>query len=88
MEETGISDLQILGYIEEVPGAKEGDSVPLFYGKTEQEFKLMEPEKFSEWRWVKISDYLAGAPGNFINGEAHKIITLYFQEMLGINPNA
>ena len=73
-EETGITDLQILSYIGEVPGAKESDIVPLFFCTTEQEPRLMEPEKFSEWRWISKEDYFRGFPENFINSPARKLI--------------
>lgn len=58
-EETGINDLQISDHICEVPGVKDGDTVLIFLAKSNQEAKLMEPEKFSEWRWISISDYIA-----------------------------
>ena len=47
-EETGITEFKILDYIGEVPGAKKGDFVTLFFCKTDQEPKLTEPHKFSE----------------------------------------
>lgn len=65
MEEVGIEQFQILEHIADVPGAKEGDIVPLFFCQTEQEFKLMEPEKFSEWKWVPKEEYLKGAYSGF-----------------------
>jgi 8-oxo-dGTP pyrophosphatase MutT (NUDIX family) len=39
------------------PGAKEGDVVLVFYCTTKQDALLMEPEKFSEWRWVSLKEY-------------------------------
>jgi len=45
-EEVNITDLEILDFIGEVPGAKEGDVVLMFYCTTKQDGKLMEPEKF------------------------------------------
>lgn len=68
-EETGINDLNISDFLGEVKGAKEGDIVYVFLGSTEQEPKNMEPEKFSEWRWVDIKD----VPDNFINPEVLKL---------------
>jgi ADP-ribose pyrophosphatase YjhB (NUDIX family) len=69
-EEVGIEDLDIMTYIGEVPGTKEGDIVPLFICQTDQEPKLMEPHKFSEWKWVS-NDNL---PDNFINPGALELI--------------
>ena len=61
----------------EVPGAKEGDIVLMFYCTTKQEAKLMEPEKFSEWKWVLIKDYIAGESYSGFNPLARKMITDY-----------
>ncbi|MBI2617922.1 NUDIX hydrolase [Candidatus Kaiserbacteria bacterium] len=69
-EEAGISDLKITDFISEVPGAKEGDRVLLFLCKTDQEAKLKEPHKFSEWRWFGVEEI----PDNFINDNARKAI--------------
>lgn len=76
-EEVNITDLKILDFIGEVPGAKEGDVVLIFYCTTEQEFKLMEPEKFSEWKWVAIEDYVAGEMYSGFNPSARKMIIDY-----------
>ncbi len=73
-EEVGITDLEIKDYIGEVPGAKENDSVPIFFATTTQDAKLMEPEKFSEWRWVPIEEYLKGEPWSSMNPKAHALI--------------
>lgn len=56
-EEVNITDLKILDFIGEAPGAKEGDVVLVFYCTTKQDALLMEPEKFSEWRWVSLKEY-------------------------------
>ncbi|MFH0852351.1 MAG: NUDIX hydrolase [bacterium] len=68
-EETGINDLNISGFLGKVKGAKEGDIVYVFLGSTEEEPKLLEPEKFSEWQWVDIKE----VPDNFINPEVLKL---------------
>lgn len=47
----------------DIPGAKEGDVVPVFVCTTDREPTLMEPEKFSEWRWFAPEDF----PNDFIN---------------------
>jgi len=72
-EETGINDLKIIKYLGEVPGSKSGDRVPLFVCSTGQEARLLEPEKFSEWRWFGIKEY----PENFINQIALDFIKKY-----------
>jgi len=69
-EEVGINDLVITKYLGVVPGAKEGDTVYVFKAETKQEPKLMEPEKFSEWKWCPISEI----PSNFINPKALELI--------------
>lgn len=69
-EETGINNLKINKYLGEVPGSKSGDKVLLFVCSTDQEARLIEPEKFSEWRWFSIKEY----PDNFINPAALDII--------------
>lgn len=76
-EEVNITDLEILDFIGEVPGAKEGDIVLMFYCTTKQEMKLMEPEKFSEWKWIPVKDYIAGESYSGFNPSARKMITDY-----------
>lgn len=76
-EEVGIDTFKIADYIGEVPGAKEGDIVPIFYCTTKQDFKLMEPEKFSEWRWVKIDEYISNKEYSGFSPHARKIIVDY-----------
>ena len=80
-EEVNIRDLNILDFIGEVPGAKEGDLVLIFYCTTEQEVKLMEPEKFSEWKWVPIQDYIADETYSGFNPPARKTITDYLMKL-------
>lgn len=62
-EETGITDLEIIEYLGQVSGAKDGDIVPIFACKTLQEPTLMEPEKFSEWSWKEFEEYKSGRLG-------------------------
>jgi 8-oxo-dGTP pyrophosphatase MutT (NUDIX family) len=76
-EEVGITDLSILDVIGQIPGAKEGDTVPVFYCTSNQEAKLMEPEKFSEWRWVPVGEYLSGSVWSEMNPAAHRLISDY-----------
>lgn len=73
LEETGIKDFLIHDFIGEVLGAKEGDNVYIFKCSTEQDPELLEPEKFSEWRWVKFSEI----PANFINQKVLELIQKY-----------
>jgi 8-oxo-dGTP pyrophosphatase MutT (NUDIX family) len=73
-EETGITDLKIDDFVGEVTGAKEGDIVPIFLCATNQKPELMEPEKFSEWKWVPINEYLTGEIWSLMNPGAHKLI--------------
>lgn len=79
-EEVGISDFKILDLIGEVPGAKEGDIVPIFYCSTDQDATLMEPNKFSEWRWVPVAEYISGSHYSGFNPVARKLITGYLQK--------
>lgn len=73
-EEVGITDFKIVDFIGEVSGAKEGDIVPIFFCTTKQDFKLMEPEKFSEWRWVLKDEYIAGGEYSGFNPAVRKIV--------------
>ena len=70
LEEVDIDDLKITEYLGSVPGAKERDVLFVFKAETTQEPKLMEPKKFSEWKWCKVSEI----PSNFINPESLKLI--------------
>lgn len=69
-EETGINDLVITKYLGEVLGAKEGDFVPVFVCTTNEEARLIEPEKFSEWNWFSKEDF----PDTFINKDIEKLL--------------
>jgi len=69
-EEAGITDLEITKYLGHVPGAKEGDLVYAFQAATKLEPKLMEPHKFTAWKWCPLSDI----PKNFINSKLINLI--------------
>jgi len=69
-EETDIKDLEIVDFISEVPGAKKGDVVLVFLCRTDQEAILMEPHKFSDWKWFGMDDF----PGEFINSHVRTVI--------------
>jgi 8-oxo-dGTP pyrophosphatase MutT (NUDIX family) len=71
IEETGITHMNITKFLGEVPGAKEGDIVYAFVGNTDQEPHLMEPEKFSEWKWEEINTILSDG---FINPQLLDLI--------------
>jgi hypothetical protein len=62
-----------------VPGAKEGDIVPMFFCTTNQDAKLMEPEKFSEWCWVEKEKYIAGEKYSGFNPTARKMIVSFLK---------
>lgn len=79
-EEVNITDLEILDFIGEMPGVKSGDVVFMFYCTTKQEAKLMEPEKFSEWKWVSTKDYICGEAYSGFNPSARKMITDYLSK--------
>lgn len=81
-EEVGITDFKIVDFIGEVPGAIASDVVPIFYCETAQEAQLMEPEKFSEWKWVAVENYIAGETYSGFNPPARKMITGYLQNKL------
>lgn len=70
LEEVGINDFKVTQYLGNVPGAKEGDIIYVFKSETNQEPKLMEPEKFSEWIWCPVSEI----PSNFINPKSLKLL--------------
>lgn len=74
-EEVGIDDFNIEDFIGEVPGAKEGDQVLMFYCSTNQDAKLMEPEKFSEWRWISQDVYMTDQEYTGFNPTAREVIT-------------
>lgn len=74
-EEVGIKDFEIIGFIGVVPGAHQGDIVYIFAGTTDQEPQLMEPEKFSEWKWQSLDSM----PENFINPAAFEITRNFYK---------
>ena len=76
-EEVGITNFKIVDFIGTVPGAKEGDVVLMFYCTTTQEATLMEPEKFSEWRWVPIKQYMTEKSYLGFNPQAARIVNDY-----------
>ncbi|MBU6500998.1 MAG: NUDIX hydrolase [Patescibacteria group bacterium] len=79
-EEIGVTDFRIEDFIGEIPGAKEGYVVPIFFCTTEREPKLMEPEKFSGWKWFTIEQYLSGEPPNTINPVGRKLVSEFLRK--------
>lgn len=69
-EEIGVKNFEIKEKLGVVPGAKEGDRVHVFLCETTEDEKLMEPEKFKEWKWFEVNEI----PENFINLDILKII--------------
>jgi ADP-ribose pyrophosphatase YjhB (NUDIX family) len=60
-EEIGVDNLEIKQYLGEFPGYQKEDVVYVFHCTTNQDIKLMEPEKFSEWKWFskeELPDYI------------------------------
>ena len=78
-EETGITNFEIHDIFAQLDGAREGDVIILFYCTTTEEPKLMEPEKFSEWRWVEFSEYIKNEEFKKINPIAHLVVSFYLQ---------
>ena len=68
-EEVGINDFKILDFLGRIDGAHPGDIVYVFAGQTDENPKLMEPEKFSEWGWKPLDSLLE----NLINPLAFKL---------------
>ena len=77
-EEAGITDVEFLSYLGELPGAKQGDIVLMFACSTLREPRLMEPEKFSEWRWFGLEEL----PENFINLKTLDLAKQYISHSL------
>jgi 8-oxo-dGTP diphosphatase len=69
-EETGITELVIKSYLGNYEGGKEGDTVYVFLCETNQEPRLAEPDKFSEWRWFPFDQL----PENMIRPQIATIL--------------
>jgi len=69
-EEIGIENFEIKKNFGIVPGAKEGDLVHVFLCESGGEAKLMEPEKFEEWKWFNKNEI----PKNFLNSHIKSFI--------------
>ena len=78
-EEVGITEFMVEDFIGEVAGAKEGDTVYMFYCTTTQDAKLMEPEKFSEWRWVTTEEYIENKEYTGFNPTARAMVVSFLK---------
>ena len=78
-EEVGIAEFDILDFIGDARGAKEGDVVYIFFCTTSQDARLMEPEKFSEWRWITKDEYINNKEYAGFNADARKMIEDYLK---------
>lgn len=75
-EEVGVTEMEITDFLGAVPGAMPGDTLYVFICRTAQEPRLMEPQKFSEWRWETV----ASVPENFINPAALELIRKFVSD--------
>jgi len=79
-EETGIAEFEIVDYIGKADGAQGDDKVHFFYCVTDKEPKLMEPDKFSEWKWVPMKEYLEDDAYGGFNPRTRKAIVKFLHE--------
>jgi len=79
MEEVGINEFEIKNFIGELPGMKANTIMLVFHTTTKQEAKLMEPNKFSEWQWVPINDYIKEEKYGHLNPAVQKMIVNYLE---------
>lgn len=80
-EEVGINKFEIIDFIGETAGVKEGDILFMFFSTTKEDAKLMEPEKFSEWRWITKDEYINGEEYSGFNTTARKLIVGYLKSL-------
>ena len=82
-EEIGVDDLIIKDFIGEIPGHKEGDIVPIFLCYSDQEPKLMEPEKFECWAWFDFEEYKKDVEKAY-NPRARRLVVSYLEKIIGL----
>lgn len=80
-EETGISEISIKSFIGSVPGANGDDQLYIFYATTDQDPILMEPEKFSEWKWITLKEYISIDPKTRFNRDASELIVSFLDTL-------
>ena len=73
-EELDVVGVEISEYIGSILAPNKTDVVFMFLCHIEDDPKLMEPEKFSEWRWVLLGEYKKGEPWDSVNPLAHALI--------------
>jgi len=77
-EETGIDDIEFIDYIGEV-NAENRDPLHVFHCESSQEPALVEPEKFNEWRWFALDEFVSGQPENYISEPSRELIVDYLK---------
>jgi 8-oxo-dGTP diphosphatase len=77
-EETGIDDLEFIDYIGEV-NAENRDPLHVFHCESNQKPELAEPEKFTEWRWFALDEFVSGQPENYISEPSRELIVDYLK---------
>ncbi len=86
-EEIGVSDPSIKSFLAQYPGALEDehgrDTVFAYLLSISEEPRLMEPEKFLQWKWFSINEL----PENLLNRKkAIEMIELAFSEAAKLLP--
>lgn len=80
-EETGITYFEIEQIIGRISGVKKGDELIIFFCTTKQDATLMEPEKFSEWRFVPLIGFLQDDVYGGFNVDARTMITDFLKNL-------
>lgn len=55
-EEIGITEFELINFLDSVPGREKGDIVHIFHATTKADFINKEPDKFVEWRWFELHE--------------------------------
>ena len=80
-EETGIRDFKIVAYVGPIQGAQPHITCHLFQCTTESDPTLVEPDKFSEWRWVPFQEYYEDSQYRNFNEPGRIFIVKYLQSL-------
>lgn len=80
-EEVGIQEFEIHEFIADAPCAPGSDAqhLYLFHCTTAEDATLMEPEKFSQWRWVPLEEYMTDAQYTGFNEPAREMIVAFLR---------